>query len=353
MVRKVNLILLLVFTSMLVGQTQVQAKWVEGYYYKNSLITAYLIRRILPDKNMLYTSNFQIAWNKFADEISRQPVALSGNPIMVQMLNRRLTGTQDISEDCYLAMAGIGSDRITERVTKALSDKFEETPGIDLQLKKPHDVLLYTVIVKEINFAEEFERLEKPIMFNQAIPLQAFGIKEFVLDESHIRAAEQVEVINYNNDNDFILRLRSKNENDEIYLAKMTPLKTLAATTNYVLTQVNINRPQSLKEQDTLQIPVIDFNIVDWYLDLEGRCLESRGMEDFCIAKAIHSIKFKFVQNARPYELLPTVGEEKKTIRPRKFIFDKPFLLIIRQRGAGYPYFVFWVQNTELLTEAR
>ena len=353
MTKRINFILLFVLAITLFGQTKTRAKQIEGYRFRNTLITPYLIRRILSDKNMLYISNFQIAWNKFSDEISRQPVVLNGNPIMMQMLNRRLTGAQDVSEDCYLAMAGTQEDDISDRVTQALSDKFDETSAIDLKLNNPHDILIYTLLFKDINFAEEFERLENPIMFKQSTPVLAFGIKEFVLDESHIRAAEQVEVIYYNNDDDFIIRLRSRAQNDEIFLAKIPPLKTLAATSSYVLTQVNINRPQGLKEKDTLQIPIIEFDLVDWFLDLEGRCLQSRGMEDFCIAKAIQAIKFRLVQNAPPYELLPFVGEEKKITKPRKFIFDKPFLLLLRQQGAGYPYFVFWVQNTELLTEAR
>jgi hypothetical protein len=353
MTRKINFIFLLVLAIALLGQVPAWAKRIEGYRYRNSLITPYLIRRVLPDKNMLYASNFQVAWNKFSDEICRQTVVLNGNPIMVQMLNRRLTGAQDISEDCYLAMAGTHEEDITARVTQALSDKFNETPAIDLSLKNPRDILLYTFLVKDISFAEEFERLEKPIMFNQSTPVLAFGIKEFVLDESHIRAGEQVEIIYYNNDDDFIIRLRSSTQDDEIYLAKIPPLKTLSATSSYILTQVNINRPQGLKVKDTLQIPIIDLDIVDWFLDLEGRCLQSRGMEDFCIAKAIQSIKFRLVQDAPPYELVPSLDQEKKITKPRKFIFDKPFLLQIRRQGASYPYFVMWVENTELLKEAR
>ena len=353
MTRKKSFIVLLVLAISLLGRVQAFAKRVEGYRFRNSLVTPYLIRRILPDKNMLYASNFQVVWNKFSDEICRQTVSLTGNPIMVQMLNRRLTGVQDLSEDCYFAMAGTNEEDISAKVTQTLSDKFGETPGIDLTMKNPHDILLYTFLVKDIKFPEEFERLEKPIMFQQNTPVLGFGIKEFVLDESHIRAGEQVEVIYYNNDDDFIIRLRSNNQDDEIYLAKIPPLKTLSATSSYVLTQANINRPQALKVKDTLQIPIIDLDIVDWFLDLEGRCLESRAMEDYCIAKAIQTIKFSLVQNAPPYELLPSVGEEKKTAKPRKFIFDKPFLLQIRRQGASYPYFVMWVENTELLKEAR
>jgi len=353
MSKKTKLIFLFVLAITLFGQAQAQAKRIEGYRFRNTLITPYLIRRILPGKNMLYVSNFQVVWNKFSDEICRQTVVLDGNPIMLQMLNRRPTGAQDLSEACYMAMAGTKEDDIADMVIQTLSDKFDESPGIDLTLKNPHDVLLYTFLVKDITFAEEFEGLEKPIMFNQNTPVRAFGIKEYILDESHIRAGEQVAIIYYNNDNDFIIRLHSRNRDDEMFLAKIPPLKTMSATSSYVLTQANINRPQELKVKDTLQIPIIDLNIVDWFLDLENRCLTSRGMEDFRVAKAIQAIKFRLVQNAAPYELLPAIGEEEKLSKPRKFIFDKPFLLLLRRQNAGYPYFVLWVENTELLTEAK
>jgi hypothetical protein len=38
------------------------------------------------------------------------------------------------------------------------------------------------------------------------------------------------------------------------------------------------------------------------------------------------------------------VGEEK----PRKFIFDRPFLVYLKQEGKP-PYFAAWVANTEIM----
>jgi hypothetical protein len=39
--------------------------------------------------------------------------------------------------------------------------------------------------------------------------------------------------------------------------------------------------------------------------------------------------------------------------RPRKFVFDRPFLMALRQPNAQVPYFVLWVGNTELLIPAQ
>jgi len=325
----------------------------EAYKLRNTMITPYLIRRILEDKNMLYCSTFQVAWNKMTDEVTKGTVSLDGSPITEQMLNRRLTGAQDISEDCYLAAAGVARDNIVERVERDMRDKFNEAPGTEMNLKNPHDILIYSFFYKDIAFAEELERLDKPIMFNGANPVKAFGIKEFALDESHIRAAEQVEILYYRNDNEFIVRLLSTQQNDEIILAKFAPLKTLSSSVAFVFSQIATSRPTTLKEKETLQIPMIDFDIVDWFIEIEGRCLQIRGMEDYCIAKAIQSLKFKLVQKASPYELLPSVAEDKSLVKPRKFIFDKPFLICLRQQGVSYPYFVLWVQNTEMLLPAN
>jgi hypothetical protein len=31
------------------------------------------------------------------------------------------------------------------------------------------------------------------------------------------------------------------------------------------------------------------------------------------------------------------------------FIFDRPFLIVVKKRGAEHPFFVMWVDNAELL----
>jgi len=34
---------------------------------------------------------------------------------------------------------------------------------------------------------------------------------------------------------------------------------------------------------------------------------------------------------------------------PHELIFDKPFLLCLKEKSAKYPYFAMWIDNTELL----
>lgn len=38
---------------------------------------------------------------------------------------------------------------------------------------------------------------------------------------------------------------------------------------------------------------------------------------------------------------------------PTEFVFDQPFLLSIKKRGAQHPFFVMWVDNAELLVKRK
>lgn len=36
---------------------------------------------------------------------------------------------------------------------------------------------------------------------------------------------------------------------------------------------------------------------------------------------------------------------------PKKLIFDRPFLLYLKEKDGKYPYFALWVDNPELLVK--
>jgi hypothetical protein len=36
---------------------------------------------------------------------------------------------------------------------------------------------------------------------------------------------------------------------------------------------------------------------------------------------------------------------------PRRFVFDSPFLLFIKEPQARYPYLALWINNSELLVK--
>lgn len=324
---------------------------IQSGQLKETAVTSYLQDDIVNGKNLLYCSTFQIAWNAFCDDIIKEPLRLKGNPLIAQMLNKRLTGKEDISEDCYLSMAGFNKDGIVEKIKQALKEKFNETPGIDISLSRPDDILSYAFLLKDLKFKKDFESLDKPIMFNGSIPVQAFGIKEYAYDEGHMSLGEQVSVLYYNNDSDFIVGLKSVSPKDEIIVAKIVPQKTMLEAINSVFNRINTAQPSSLKEKETLQIPKLDFDVLHSYSELVAKDVLNKGFESYSIAKAIQSIRFRLNEKGAllKSEAAMVFKMAILTEKPRNFIFDKPFLICLKEKGAKYPYFAMWVDNAELL----
>jgi serine protease inhibitor len=106
------------------------------------------------------------------------------------------------------------------------------------------------------------------------------------------------------------------------------------------------NKPDSLREHETVQIPEFDFDIehnfskIERYLSLfvEGP------------ARVYQRIKFKLDEKGAVLKSEAIiVYEESRVIMARDFIVSKPFLIYLKQKDSSYPYFAIWVGNEEIL----
>ena len=87
---------------------------------------------------------------------------------------------------------------------------------------------------------------------------------------------------------------------------------------------------------------------------LIGRKLANPGWPGDFIANARQIVKFQLNESGAILESEVDVtvngfDDPKPMPEPRRFIFDKPFLVILQQRNAIQPYFAAWIANEELL----
>ncbi|MCP4540081.1 MAG: hypothetical protein GY832_23330 [Chloroflexi bacterium] len=349
-------------------------------------ITAHLESEIVSGKNLLYCAAFQLAWNQLGDDILGSNVQLEGDPDIAQALNRRLVNKEDIAENCYLAMAGFNRDGIVKRIEQTLEKKFGRSPGVSITLQHPNDFLAYAFLEKSLPFDTEFEVFEVPLVFSDGAELQSFGI------EKDNTPADQVVILDYRHPDDFVLKLQASEKADEmldlfdkipdqpritddIILAKVTPQATLLETIDTVMSRTSeeareqarraahragkrpfelLSPKLDLNRYEALQIPKINLNILHGYTELVGRDFLNKGFEGYYITKALQAIQFKLDEkgadlrsDAAIYGTLGAIEE------PRRFIFDKPFLLCLKEKMSRYPYLAIWVGNSELLVQAQ
>lgn len=348
--KKIISILCFLFLSIFVSNYSFTeaAESTDAGSLQRTTVTSYLQQKITTGKNLIYCSTFQLAWNVLWDDLIKTPIKLSGTPEIQEMLNKRLTGKEDISEDAYIAMVGFNRDGIVQKIDDALLKKFNNKQGCGIKLSNPSDFLAYAYLFKNLEFENKFEDLNSnPISFNDGIKVQTFGIKKYSYE-----IAKQVKILHYNNDDDFVLQLESKSKNDDIILAKIEPKETLLSTVDYVFEQIKNKKPISLEKGDILKIPKFDFDIFKKYSELINRDFLNKNFEEYFISDAFQGIKFKLDEKGVVLESYAGIrGVKSVSYSPgtKRLIFDKPFLFCLKEKTGKYPYFVMWVDNAELM----
>ena len=317
-----------------------------------TIVTPHLNQKMVKGKNLLYCSTFQLAWNELKDKIIKEDIKLQNEPSMVGILNKKYASKADLSTNSYVATAGYGRENIINKINAALKNKFGTNAPKLKDMLMPDDVIAYAYLYKNLVFNPVFEEIKNPIKFDSGNTIKAFGINKF--EYKHKKIAEQITIPYYKNSDEFIVKLTPKGSNDEIFLAKIQPKGNLSDTLKYAQSKINIFNNDYLEEGDTLQIPKFDFKIDHSYDELVGKRLLNKNFNRYVIAKAIQNTSFKLNEKGAILKSEAKIIMQKCIAvqkAPKKLIFNKPFLIYLKEKRAINPYLVIWVDNTDLLVK--
>ena len=99
---------------------------------------------------------------------------------------------------------------------------------------------------------------------------------------------------------------------------------------------------------DTLIVPDLRWAVSHRFAELEGKIFTSGKLSGQRLDVAQQDIVFRLGKNGA------SLRSESRMVPsgiPSRFVLDRPFLIYMKQRGAVMPYFVMWVENTELLSQ--
>ncbi len=305
-------------------------------------------------RNLIYCATFQLAWNSLIDDVVAEPVKLEGDPPLAQVLNKRLVEKSDLTDDCYVALAGLAKNGILDRVNTALESKFGEAAPVEGMALRPEDILAYAFLLKDMPFEIPFEILDEPIRFQSArgvVPVQGFGIESGGGGRKAKKICRQVKVISYMHPMTCI-ELKTKAAEDEVILALVEPEEDLLSTVKTVLAIVDsAGQARNLKPDARLSIPVVEFHVRKEYEEVVDVPLRNEGFHEYWIAEAIQDIRFRM--DERGLHLRSRAHFLVTASMPMRIVFDRPFLLYIRKRGAALPFFAAWIEDPEILVPAE
>lgn len=316
---------------------------------------------ITPGRNYVYCATFQLAWNELSEKIIKEPVKLEGDPAAATILNKASFKQKDLSSDSCLAMAGSVQDGIVGRIRSEMQRRFPSS-GFDVPDPASDSMFyIYAYLEKALAFEEKFDRMPQPIEFRtkkENISVQAFGIRDRTYSDHFKKLCSQVTILDYKDHGDFVLRLNTVSKTDELVLAKITPGKTLDETVRAVQARVGQSQikewDRGLAISEPFEIPVITVAVQKSYSDLVNKDFRNAGWKGLFIGKADQGIRFRLDESGAQLRSQADLNV-KSTYRkePREFIFDKPFLIYLKERSSQQPYLAIWVETSEVLEPVK
>jgi hypothetical protein len=318
--------------------------------YTNTMVIGHLNEKVDPGQNIVYASSFLMAWKGLKEDMVGEDILLQEPVSLTPQLN--LASEKIVIDENYLAMAGITGDGIVKKINKQLQQKYGfKNRELEQYLDRDDNIICYSYFIEEVLFKYPFMEHKKkhPFFFNKnRAEVACFGLEKNNDLDNGEKIMEQVELYDYIDCNNFIIKLKGKDPENELYLAKVPFDKTMIATLDGVEQRVQATKPEKIDENALLVIPKIKFNLYKTYDELIGKHLANNEYEDYFFAVADQQINFSLDESGAKTQS-ESVVVLKKGPSDGLLLFDRPFLLYMKKKGTNQPYFALWIANPEIL----
>ena len=302
--------------------------------YPSTLFLPTLEHSFPQDQNAIYCATLLFAW----DEIRQQlpgPLIIPGESEELILLNRSNTFKNVLAPDEYEVRGEIeeNGNRINLSATFALSLPFE------MALESFPNYLLF-----------------------DSVQVNAFGLMGNNFEQS-----QAIQILNYQNDNSFCLKLLPEGLNHEIILFKTpTAFGSLDEAFKTIKQLIIVGEQEkqvpakqwkyTLQDDDETVIPCLAFNIETHFQHLEGQAFQAQNQR-YVVEQAWQRTAFLLNEEGAKIEsdsewaveMEESMEMEEELPRPKRLIFDRPFYIFLKRTDAAYPYFGCWVVNSALM----
>jgi hypothetical protein len=286
-------------------------------------------------KNYIYSPTLAFAWNEIQEKLKDIKITENKGIRDLMLLNNTKTNRNSLDKDEYKSEISINGDEIIAK------------SEFNLQL----------------TFEPYLEKLEYPITFKNN-EVEGFGMIKW--DELK---AKQLEIIYFEDNNNFIFKLTPKESNNELIFIR--GLNTEKANSFKEVFEILSNKKELAKSErknkntawkykleydETFSIPELSFNIEKSFKSLIGQNFTSQNIK-YVIAIAKQRNAILLNNKGAKIESEPTIAvactdASDEPIKITKHLtLDNTFFLIIKHCDKENPYFCAKIDNTELMNK--
>ena len=354
-----------------------EVKAIDSANLKKTSVVATLDCFVPEHKNVIWCSTFQIAWDKFKNDILGEPVKVRGAEELAARLNRAEASEADIEKESFYAAAGFVGKGIIKQIQNEMKKRFPSAPVpvFDESYRLPDIVVAYSYLNIDLEFKYPFYTKNSAFIFNDTegthTKVASFrNIAEGMGDSNSEQVSEQVDILCYKSGNraepaEFAIDLCKYTSPYQVVLALVSRGNTLGSTVASVEEKIsefkeNPNyevlrklRPPMFGTGDIVIVPDILYKLTHQFTELKDRPLGNSQLPGYFIMEAKQMVDFALSRTGVILKSEAVLGlAPSRPPEPRRFYFNKPFLIYVKKRqGDTDPFFVMWVDNAELMQE--
>ena len=297
-----------------------------------------------------WCGTFNLVWNDLKENYVKQDIIINPEKEIVTNLNKSTFSKKSLNENSYYTKFGYQTPELKKEIEENIKKKFNQTSDI-LDLfewnENSTNNFIYAMLYKKFTFETPFKQLVND-KFNNKGEYRYFGI-----DKDNKDGINQVEVLYYNDYNDYAIKLNTK-ENDEIILIRNTNMEN-----NFLDIYSNVNTKskkftgnKKLDSIDVLRVPYIKFDTFKEFTELEGITATSVDGKAYQIEKAVQTIKMQLNESGGDIKSEAAISTKEtaavETNRPRYFSFNNTFTIFLKEKGMELPYFAAYIDDLSI-----
>lgn len=302
-------------------------------------------------QNRIWVGTFQLVWNELTDKIVKAPVKfLDFDSQMANNLNQKQFKKSNLNEKSYYVKSGIVSPALKAEIEKNIKSKFHETSDILKMFDftyNPEKIFVYAMLKKDFRFTNAFDKLATGNFGNNQEKVKYFGIN----DNSNQKLYKNVNVLFYNDDNDFAVKLYTKGK-DEVLLYRTNDDKTF----DKYYAELNdktakYSGDKNFVKNDTLTIPDIKLYQETSFNELEGHQIVGTNMQ---IDKTIETVDFRMNNKGVKLKSEAAIMLRCMSLAPREgrdFTFNNNFVLFLIEKNQNTPYYAMKVSDVAAINK--
>jgi len=330
----------------------------ESSDLKSTQIVPTLDTAIEKGVNAIWCASFVSAWKTLEEDLTKEPVSLETAPEIVTFLNKAADPRSHIPKSVLYTATGWKQKGIINKIRKDLKQKFPtKTPPIfsDIAIDS---FVAYAYLEVNLQFSLPYFQNREPLVFSsragKRTKLSSFGIRPED-DYAYFKLRQQPAIlfVKYNNNykhDEFIVDLDRASKPSQIIIAMVERKHSLAQTYASVEAKITSTgrkaKAEGLGPNDVLFVPDILWHIKHHFSELEGHEFTNTALKGQRLDIALQDIQFRLDRSGAE---LKSEAKMYMAPIPTYYVFDRPFLLYMKKRGAKQPYFVMWIENAELL----